>query len=76
MPILIFFHTSANGRRRKTRICSIESDTGILTDQVDIRKHIVEFFKSLFGSTRVNNTHLEPGFYPMEEQLGKQRWFF
>jgi hypothetical protein len=37
---------------------------------VDISRHIVEFFKGLFGSPRLNNAHLEPDFYPREEQLG------
>jgi hypothetical protein len=44
--------------------------TGVLTKQVDINRHIVEFFKRLFGSPRLNNAHLEHDFYPREEQLG------
>jgi hypothetical protein len=63
------FHTSANGRMRKTRICSLETDNGIITEQTDISKHIVELYKGLFSSPGRNNVHLEVGFWPMEEQL-------
>jgi hypothetical protein len=64
-----FSHTSTNGRRRKTRICSLETDHGIITEQTDISKHIVEFYKGMFDSPGRNNVHLEVGFWPMEEQL-------
>jgi hypothetical protein len=63
------FHTSANGQRRKTWICSLEMDHGIIIEQTDISKHIVKFYKVLFGSPGRNNVHLEVGFWPMEEQL-------
>jgi hypothetical protein len=65
-----FFHSSANGRKRKTRIYSMETDSGVITEQADISKHIVKFYKELFGSPRLCNVHLEAGFFPMEEQLG------
>jgi hypothetical protein len=65
-----FFHTNANGRRRKKMICSMETEDGVLTEQKDISKHIVELYKILFGSPITDNVHLESGFYPMEEQLG------
>jgi hypothetical protein len=51
-------------------ICSIETKEGVLTEQKDVSKHIVDFYKGLFGSPITNNVHLESGFYPMEEQLG------
>jgi hypothetical protein len=44
-------------------------DHGIIIEQNDISKHIVEFYKELFGSLGRNNVHLEVGFWPMEEQL-------
>jgi hypothetical protein len=69
------FHTSANGRRRKKMMCSLETDDGVLTEQVDISKHIVEFYKGLFGFTAANNVHLESDFYTREEQLGAEERF-
>jgi hypothetical protein len=44
-----FFHSCANGPRRKTRICSLETDEGPVTSQSDISDHIVKFYKNLFG---------------------------
>jgi hypothetical protein len=44
-----FFHSSANGARRKTRICSLDIDEGLATSQAAISTHIVElFFKELW----------------------------
>jgi hypothetical protein len=43
-----FFHMCANGRRRKTRICSLDTENGTLSDQKDISQHIVEFYKKFF----------------------------
>jgi hypothetical protein len=48
----------------------METDSGVITEQADISKHIVKFYKELFGSPRLCNVHLEAGFFPMEEQLG------
>jgi hypothetical protein len=42
---LTFFHTWANGRRRKTRICSLDTENGVITSQKEIKKHVVEFNK-------------------------------
>jgi hypothetical protein len=63
-----FFHSCANGRRRKTKICSIETDNGIITEQNDICQHVVNYYKQLFGSSH-KGVHLSVGFWPQEEQL-------
>jgi hypothetical protein len=65
-----YFHTCANGRRRKTRIVSLDSENGTLTRQKEISDHIVGFYKHLFGSPRINDMHLVSGFWLVEEQLG------
>jgi hypothetical protein len=38
-----FFHTYANGRRRKIRICSLETDQGVITKQKDIENMLLIF---------------------------------
>jgi hypothetical protein len=58
-----FFHTYANGRRRKIRICSLETDQGVITKQKDIEKHVVDFYKCLFGSTVDRGGHLGGDFW-------------
>jgi hypothetical protein len=64
-----FFHSCANGRRRKTKICSMETDNGIITEQNDICQHVVNYYKQLFGSSHHKGVHLSLGFLPQEEQL-------
>jgi hypothetical protein len=59
-----FFHVSANGRRRKTRICSLDTKDGVISKQEDIAKHIVEFYKKLFGSSEHKGVHLSRDFWP------------
>jgi hypothetical protein len=59
-----FFHSCANGARRKTRICSLETDEGLVTSQSDISAHIVKFYKNLFGSSAQLWVHLATGFWP------------
>lgn len=44
-----FFHLSANGRRRKKTILSLEHNGAVVTDQMEIRSIIYEFYKKLFG---------------------------
>lgn len=46
------------GRRRKNTILSIETESGELVDQGEIQKHIVEFYKDLFGYEHDKGTHL------------------
>jgi hypothetical protein len=66
-----YFRTCVNGRRRKTKICSLETNEGVITEQGVICKHIVESYKQLFGSVAHNGVQLAPGFLSQEERLGK-----
>jgi hypothetical protein len=59
-----FFHTCANDRRRKTRICSLET-----SDQSIIRAHIVEFYKKLFDAREHRGVSLGDNFWDQEERL-------
>jgi hypothetical protein len=58
-----FFHRSANGRRRKTKICSLESDQGLISDIQDIKTHVVSFYKHLFGAPTHKGVHLSQDFW-------------
>jgi hypothetical protein len=64
-----YFHTCANGRRRKTRICSLESEEGVISDQKEICGHIVDFYKKLFENSAYKGMHLFPDFWKQEEKL-------
>jgi hypothetical protein len=65
-----YFHTCANGRSWKTRICSLETEDGIIIEQGQIAKHIVEFYKKLFVSSSNRGVSLNPGFWSREGQCG------
>jgi hypothetical protein len=47
-----YFYTCVNGWRRKTRIISLDIEEGAITEQGAISKHVVDFYKQLFGSSR------------------------
>jgi hypothetical protein len=67
-----YFHACANGKRRKTRICSLNSDQGEICGQEEISKHIVEFYKNLFGSGCSKGVHLNLDFWTEEEKMGEE----
>lgn len=39
---------TANGRKRKTTIMSLENEEGEITDQEDNKNHIYSFYETLF----------------------------
>jgi hypothetical protein len=57
-----FFHSSANGRRRNTKIHSLQDEKGCIINQYEIVTHIVQFYKTLFGSSPHPGAHLAEGF--------------
>jgi hypothetical protein len=56
------FHTCVNGRRRKTRIISLDIDEGVITESKEIGRHVVDFYKQLFRSSMHMGVHLSEGF--------------
>jgi hypothetical protein len=63
-----FFHNSANGRRRKTRICSLDTNNGAITSQEAIKAHVVEFYINLFGPSQHKGLRLTSGFSGVNEK--------
>jgi hypothetical protein len=45
-----FFHSVATGKRRKCTIFSLENCKGEISDMKDLRRHIEDCYKNLFGS--------------------------
>ena len=56
-----FFHMSANGKRRKKSILSLEHNGGNITDQKQIRGVIEGFYKKLFGQQPRSTVTLAEG---------------
>lgn len=53
-----FFHRSANGRKRKSMIFSLQHEGDVISDRDLIRHHIYEYYKKLFGKEEHCNVHL------------------
>jgi hypothetical protein len=56
-----FFHKSANGRKRKSIIHSLEEGGVTLTKNAELREHITEYYKKLFGREETTDIHLDSG---------------
>lgn len=66
-----FFHRYANGRRRKSTIVSLEGDQGTIKGQEEIAKHIVNFYKNLFGPNPDRIISLSSSFWQSHFQLSE-----
>ena len=64
-----FFHLTANGRRRKKTILSLEHEGSIVTDPSQIQEIIYAYYKDLFGKGQPRKVSLMPGVWPSERKL-------
>jgi mannosylglycoprotein endo-beta-mannosidase len=53
-----FFHSLANGRRRRKLIVSLEDGDNVISEIEDLKSHITSFYKNLFGSEPDPVVHL------------------
>jgi hypothetical protein len=63
-----FFHSFANGRRRKCTIWNLESEEGSIHEKEDLRRHIEGYYKKLFGGE-------ERGQISLSNDLWRERVF-
>lgn len=68
-----FFHQFTNGRRRKNLIRSLEGEGWDLTSQQDIEKHVVDFYKNLFGSGTHGGLSLTQLFWSERDKLPEDK---
>ena len=45
-----FFHLVANGKHRKQHIYKLENDQGVVIGDDQLKSHITQFYKNLFGT--------------------------
>ena len=45
-----FFHLVANGKHRKQHIYKLENDQGVVIGDEQLKSHITQYYKNLFGS--------------------------
>lgn len=58
-----FFQGVANGRKRKTTILSLEKDEQEISDPGELKAHIYEYYKNLFGSEQPPRVFLKEGIW-------------
>ena len=54
-----FFHLVANGKHQKQHIYKLENDQGIVIGDDQLKSHITQFYKNLFGSPNASEFTLE-----------------
>jgi hypothetical protein len=64
-----FFHSVANGRRRKCNIHALETEGGEISETADLRKHIEAYYKQLFGREERGRLRLNRDFWDVEGSL-------
>jgi hypothetical protein len=47
-----YFQMIANGKHRKKRIFSLDSDNGVIEGQANLKSYITQFYKGLFGEPK------------------------
>jgi hypothetical protein len=52
-----YYHLLANGRHRKTRIFQLEDGNDIISGDAQLKKHITNYYKTLFGPSE-NSTNI------------------
>ena len=58
-----FFHLVANGKHRKQHIYKLENDEGVVVGDDQLKSHITQFYKNLFGTPDTSEITL------MEDQI-------
>ena len=64
-----FFHKCANGRKRKMTIHSLEKDGATLTENAELREHITQYYKKLFGKKETADIHLNSGVWTRQQLI-------
>lgn len=53
-----YYHTKANGRKRKSLIHSLVQEDGVISGQQNLLSYITSFYEELFGHSKENNVSL------------------
>ena len=57
-PNSSYFHKCANGRRRKLHIAMLEVNVQEMVEPEELKAHITDYYKCLFGSRELADMHL------------------
>jgi hypothetical protein len=67
-----YFHTVANGRRRKCNISKLTTDNGTITEPKLIQQHVYEFYRNLLGSSAPRVCGLAPSSWGEEARMSEE----
>jgi hypothetical protein len=67
-----YFQAVANQRHRKKRIPGLESPEGWIEENEDMLKHVVSFYKTLFGKEEENGVRLSHDFWDEDEKVSEE----
>jgi len=54
-----YYHLLANGRHRKTHIFQLEDGNNIISGDAQLKKHITNYYKNLFGPSEISPIFLD-----------------
>jgi hypothetical protein len=54
-----YYHLLANGRHRKTRIFQLEDGSNIISGDAQLKGHITNYYKNLFGPSEISHIMLD-----------------
>jgi len=64
-----YFHKRANGRKRKMHIAALEQNDQILDTPEQLKEHITDYYKNMFGRAELADIHLEPDMWADDPRL-------
>lgn len=67
-----FFHGVANGKKRKCTIKSLEEGENMITEMEQLKKHVTDFYKKLFGGEETPGIHLSEDFWEADDKLTEE----
>ena len=67
-----YFHKVANGRKRKMHISVLEQNDQMFETPEQLKIHITNYYKNMFGRVELPDIHLEPDMWPVEQRLSAE----
>ena len=64
-----YFHKIANGRKRKMHISMLEQNNRMFDTPDQLKAHIAEYYKKLFGRVELPDIRLESDMWPVDQRL-------
>jgi len=67
-----YFHSIANGRKRKNNVLFLESDGHVIEGDENLLNHATEYYTELFGPVDDHNIHIDSSLWGELEQVSEE----